>query len=586
MPDRAATVQTRPSLPRRLLGLARPFWRPLLFSTVFRLVGLVLGIALLGIGGWAVGSLAVGTLISIKPVVRTMVVLALVKGLMRYLEQYCGHWAAFRALAEMRLDFYDHLAPQAPAAITGSATGDLLNRMTRDIDRVEVFFAHTLAPAITAVIVPVATVAWFGVTISWPGAAVLAVFLLVTGILVPSLGNKACQRAAREVRAARGQAAAHITDTVQGVAEILGFSFSARRLAELDELGAPIESSSIALGRWIARRRGMSAALVAGAVLTELAILAAAGLDMPHVLMGVGVTAGAFTPVRAVEDFTADLQQAFASAARIFEVADAPSLTPDAPDAETTAASIPEGVPRLELNRVSFVYPGQGSVAALTDITAVVEPGDFVGIVGASGSGKSTLAALLTRSWDVTQGAITLDGHDIRTLPVAWLRDQVTFAAQRPFLFTASIRDNVTLDDPAISQDVLNEAAQTAHLTPVLSAREEGWDAPSGERGDMLSGGEQQRLALTRAFVRPASIVILDEVTSQLDPATEEIVLRQLREATRGKTVLMIAHKIATLKDADRILVLDAGRLVQQGTYADLASRPGPFAALLARETE
>ena len=588
MSDPTVVGKTQPkSIQRRLLTLARPFWRPLLLSTTFRLIGLVLGIVLLAIGGWAVGRLAVGSPVSIKSIVVWMIVLALAKGLMRYLEQYCGHWVAFRALAKMRLDFYDHLRPQAPAAMTGAATGDLLNRMTRDIDRVEVFFAHTLAPVITAVIVPVATVVWFGITISWQGGAVLAVFLLVTGLVIPVLGNRSAQKAAQEVRQARGQVAAHITDTVQGVAEILGFSYSARRLAELDELGAPIEASSAILGGWIARRRGLSAALVAGALLAELATLAAGGLDMPHLLMGVAVTAGAFAPVRAVEDFTADLQQAFASAARIFEVADAPSLTPNAPDAEAVASSIKQGVPRIELNHVTFLYPGQSALTpALADFTAVFEPGDFVGIVGASGSGKSTLAALLTRSWDVTQGTITLDGRDIRDLPAEWVRNQVGFAAQRPFLFTTSIRDNVQLDDPGIGQDHLDKAARDADLSPVIAAREDGWDAPSGERGDMLSGGEQQRLSLTRVLVRQTPVLIFDEVTSQLDPATEAVVLNRLREATRDKTVIMIAHKLTTLKDVERILVFDAGRLVQQGSYAELASQPGVFASLLARETE
>jgi thiol reductant ABC exporter CydC subunit len=587
-PGTAAPSAAAPGLQRRLLGLARPFWFPLLLSTTFRLVGLVLGIALLAIGGWAVGELAVDSSTLIRPIVLAMVVVALVKGLMRYLEQYCGHWVAFRALAKMRLDFYDRLAPQAPAAITGAATGDLLNRMTRDIDRVEVFFAHTLGPAITAVIVPFVTLIWFGVTISWPGAAVLAAFLLVTGLVVPWLGNDACERAARQMRASRGEVAAHVTDTVQGVAEILGFAASGRRLGELDELTAPIEAASTVLGASIARRRGLNAALVAGAVLAQLAVLAAAGLDMPHLLMGVAVSVGAFAPVRAVEDLAADLQQAFASAARIFEVADRPSLTPDAPDAGIVAATLPTGeVPRIEVSHVSFCYPGQNPLApALSDISATLEQGALVAVVGASGSGKSTLASLLTRSWDATEGQITLDGRDIRELPVTWLRDRVACAPQRPFLFTASIRENVALDDLTIGVDALDEAARIASLSPVIAAREDGWDAPTGERGDMLSGGEQQRLALARALVRQTPILILDEVTSQLDPATEATVLRALRQATHGKTVVMIAHKLATLQDVDNILVLDAGRLVQQGSYAELCSQPGPFATLLARESE
>ncbi|MDR0366455.1 MAG: thiol reductant ABC exporter subunit CydC [Bifidobacteriaceae bacterium] len=588
-PNLTAAMGLRPAqIRRRLVQMAWPILPPLGLSIVFRIVGLLAGIALLGVAGWAV--MGGYRTVRLSTVVWILVGLSLVKGLARYLEQYCGHYVAFRALARLRLYFYDRLAPQAPAALEGRDTGDLLSRVTKDVDRVEVFFAHTIAPAVTAVIVPAATLTYVGVALTPWAVGPLAAGLLIVGLVSPMLRRRASARAAQQLRQARGQIAAHVRDSVQGVREVLSFDYQDRRLAELDQLGQPLGQALRTLGNATALRRGVNVAVMSLTVAAELFVLVTA-LDAPALIgLGLGITVAAFAPVIAVEDFAADLQQAYASARRLFEVTDAAPLVADAAPAAplTPAEEAPRSVltaPEVRLENVTFYYPGAHRTSpALDSVTLTAASGQVTAIVGASGSGKSTLAALLTRSWDPDSGRIWLDGQPLEDYPLAQLRSEVGVAGQRPYLFNTTIKHNLLMARPDATTTELEEAASTAYLRPVVEDRAEGWDAPVGEMAEKLSGGERQRLALARTLLAGPSVLVVDEATSQLDAASEAQVLAGLDQARAGRTVLVIAHRLATVKGADRIYVMDAGRVVQQGVYAELAITEGPFRDLLARE--
>ncbi|MDR1798610.1 MAG: ABC transporter ATP-binding protein/permease [Bifidobacteriaceae bacterium] len=603
---------TNRELRRRLVQVTRPVLPPLALSALFRALGLAAGIALLGVAGWAVGvaiEAAGGSRAGLTTgrVVLVLVVLSLVKGLARYLEQYCGHYVAFRALALLRLYFYDRLAPQAPAALEGRDSGDLLSRVTKDVDRVEVFFAHTIAPVITAVVVPLATVVWFGCAIDLLGAGLLAACLLVVlanglrGATRPAGGGDP----ASLLRQGRGAVAQHMTDSVQGVREVLAFGAQARRLVHVAQAEAPVARGLKGIARQAAFTRGANAGWMAAVLFLEFEVLRAQGTSLAALGLGLGVTAAAFAPVLAVEDFAADLSQAYASARRLFEVTDAEPLVPDAapgldgPEGPAAAAApaaeaaTDEGPgapgqptpapPRVQLMDVTFWYPGAHRTSpALDQVSFTAEAGRVLALVGASGSGKSTVAALLTRSWDPTEGSVLLDGVDVRERPLADLRRTVGVAAQRPYLFNLSLEDNLALAAPAASPSDVAQAAQAAHLDEVMAELPAG---AIGEMGEKLSGGQRQRLALARTLLRQPPVLVLDECTSQLDATTERAVLEGLRQAGRDKTVIVIAHRLSTVRHADWIVVLDAGRVVQQGTYEELAAQAGgAFAELLARE--
>ncbi|MDR0960304.1 MAG: ABC transporter ATP-binding protein/permease [Propionibacteriaceae bacterium] len=624
---------------RRLLRIALPALDPLVFSLAFRVVGLGCGIALFASAGAAVGEWADhhrGARPGSSPwpeiYIAILVIFSLVKGVSRYLEQYFGHRVAFGVLAHLRVLFYQRLAPQSPAGVLGRRAGDLVARATRDIDRVEVFFAHTLVPVIAAVVVPVLTVVGMAFFVDPVAALVLAAGLAVNGAVVPRLGARSTRQAARRIRDSRGLIAQHVADSVQGVRDVLAFQAENLRLDELLHWEEPVATGLTSNGRWIARRRGI-AVFVQAATLIGVLLVLLARLDplwLSTLGLGLGIAVSAFAPVTAIEDVAADLDEADAAARRVLEIFDAAPIVADPAEAPLPIPTA--GAPEIRFDDVSFAYPtveglgerrpGDGVASTqITDrsegtlpdggsatgdaaswtpfptgsttmsprpvldhLTFTAEAGKVTAVVGASGSGKSTIAALVTRSWDPDSGTITLGNHNLRDYPLAQLRDLVGLSQQRPYLFNSTIAANMRLAKEDATLLDLETAAARASLTEFIAAEPEGWQTPVGEMGERLSGGQRQRLALAQVMLREPRVLILDEATSQLDAATEEAVLSQILRAARGSTVLMIAHRLATVRDADTIIVLDNGRIVEEGTYDELAQAGGPFAALLSRE--
>ena len=580
---------TRRQLSLRLLSITRRVLPPLAASIAARIVFLMIGIALFALGGWAVAGLASGeSAWSIALVIVCAVGLSVLKGLARYLEQFAGHFVAFHSLAMLRNYFYDQLEPQAPAGTDRLDSGDIMNRVTKDIDRVEVFFAHTLAPVTTAIIVPILSVVWMGTAVSWTLAAVLAPFLLIVGAVIPFLGSGSTARAARELREARGAIAAHVTDSVQGVREVLAFGAQERREAEMSAIEKRISAGLGTQGRWIALRRGFNQAAVALGVVTVAMVagsnVLAGTLTLPQAGLALGIAMGSFGPVLAVEEFAADLDQAFASAARVFAITDrAPAVADPAEPKPLTPGDI-------EFTDVSFAYPTDEDTPApapmvLGSVSIRIPAGKRTAIVGASGSGKSTLASLLTRTWDPASGTVTIGGTNVAEASLRDLRATVASAPQRPYLFNDTLRANLLLAAPDATEADLERALEAVDLTDWLATEKDGLDTVVGDMGERLSGGQRQRLALARALLRDAPIYVFDEATSQVDPATEARVREGIARVAKGRTIVEIAHRISAVRDADQIIVMDAGRVVETGTYAELRERGGALAALEARET-
>ena len=580
---------TRRQLSLRLLSITRRVLPPLAASIAARIVFLMIGIALFALGGWAVAGLASGeSSWSIALVIVCAIGLSVLKGLTRYLEQFAGHFVAFHSLAMLRNYFYDQLEPQAPAGTDRLDSGDIMNRVTKDIDRVEVFFAHTLAPVTTAIIVPILSVVWMGSAVSWTLAAVLAPFLLIVGAVIPFLGSGSTARAARELREARGAIAAHVTDSVQGVREVLAFGAQERREAEMSAIEKRISAGLGTQGRWIALRRGFNQAAVALGVVTVAMVagsnVLAGTLTLPQAGLALGIAMGSFGPVLAVEEFAADLDQAFASAARVFAITDrAPAVADPAEPKPLTPGDI-------EFTDVSFAYPTDEDAPApapmvLNGVSIHIPAGKRTAIVGASGSGKSTLASLLTHTWDPASGTVTIGGTNVADASLRDLRATVASAPQRPYLFNDTLRANLLLAAPDATEADLERALEAVDLTDWLATEKDGLDTVVGDMGERLSGGQRQRLALARALLRDAPIYVFDEATSQVDPATEARVREGIARVAKGRTIVEIAHRISAVRDADQIIVMDAGRVVETGTYAELRERGGALAALEARET-
>ncbi|MGL3805252.1 thiol reductant ABC exporter subunit CydC [Paeniglutamicibacter sp. R2-26] len=547
---------------------------------------LVAGLAL---GRGAEALLSGGQPPSLWPAAAWLAGLSLAKGMLRYGEQYVGHKVAFKALALLRGELYAALAPQAPFNARTRDSGDMLTRATRDIDRVEVFFAHTIPPLVAALVVPVAVVVPAWLLAGGELAAILAAGLALAGLAVPWMGLRATRTAAREATAIRARIARHVGESVGSAGTIVAFGHEARRaieLAELDDaLGAALARGAAAAS-W---RAGLKAVVPWGTAavlcLAGLGQVADGRLDLAGFLCLLLVAVPAFGPVLEVDGFVSGLQDSFASAERLHALI---HRAPQVPDAEHPVA-LPEGPLSLEVRGAGLVLEGEsGPVAVLDSLDLEVPAGRSLAVVGGSGSGKSTLAALLVRALDPDTGTVWLGRRNVRDAALKDVRGAIAMVSQREHLMRGTLRSNLLVANPRAGEDEMLAACRRAGLGEWLAAAPKGLDTPLGERGGRISGGQAQRVALARAFVKDARVLVLDEASSALDVHTEALVMDSVRQlAAEGRTVVVIAHRMRTVLWVDEVAVLEAGRLVEKDSPARLAGRRhGRFAALLRRERE
>ncbi len=489
---------------------------------------------------------------------------------------------AYRLLAEMRIALFATLDRLAPAYLLRRRSGDLVALATQDIETIEYFYAHTVAPAFVAVLVP-ASVLGVLAAISWPLALVLLPFLGYA-LLAPLRGRARIDRLGAEARDALGQLGAHVTETIQGLSELLAFQAAGRRAAAFMAVAHRAGAARLALLGDLSRQ---SVALEAATSLGGLAIAAAgaqlvlsgqlaAGLLPLLVLIGIA----AFLPVSEIAQVSRQLADTIASTRRLHVVESEPVRIVDGP----LAPPAPRGGSEIRFDAVRFAYPGTAA-RALDGVSFHARAGATVALVGASGAGKSTVASLLLRFWDPDDGAVTLDGIDLRRLQLDTLRGRVALVAQDTYLFNDTLDANIRLARPDASPEALARAVEQAALAEFVAGLPDGLATRVGERGVQLSGGQRQRVAIARAFLKDAPVLVLDEATSHLDAISEAQVRAALDQLMRHRTTLVIAHRLSTIRDADVILVLDRGRIVERGGHAELFARRGAYARLVGQQT-
>jgi ATP-binding cassette subfamily C protein CydCD len=498
------------------------------------------------------------------------------RGLFRYLERYLSHQATFRLLARLRTWFYQSLEPLAPARLLSYHSGDLLARILGDIQSLEDFYVRALAPPFTAILA-LSIVFIYISRFNLHLALALLIFWLAVGVGLPVLVRLLSLGAGDQLVRQRAGLSSAAVDFVQGLPDLQVYGQAEHSAMEIDQRGQALAL----VQRRLAGVNGLQIALTGG--LSNLGMWSILYLAIPLVVTGqiqgvnlAVLSLAALTSFEAVASLPAaaqHLQSNFQSARRLFEVVDALPQVQDPLNPLPVPAQFD-----LRVRDLSFRYPGGDP--ALRGLSFDLLPGKRLAIVGPSGAGKSTLLNLLLRFWKFEDGQILWAGRDLREYAQNDIRRSIGVVPQRPYLFSASVRENLRLANPSASEQELIAAAERAQIHDFILSLPQGYDTWIGEQGVRLSAGERQRLAIARALLKDAPLLVLDEATANLDALTERKVLQAIYRWSAGRALLTITNRLAGMEWMDEILILDGGRVVERGKHAELLAAGGMYSRL------
>ena len=579
-PERPADPAVRRANLKRIGPLFKPYWRRLSALLALIVFSAALGVVPAFLLRRVLNAIEHGDRAAISWNAGGMIVIAIITGILGVIQTLLSNQVGQRVMHDLRASVFRHLQRLSLAFFTRTRTGEVQSRINNDIGGVQNVVTNTATNITQSSTTVIATMVGM-LLLSWQLSLFAFALIPIFALLTRRVGNER-----RRIAKTTQESLADISSLVQESLSVSGIMLG-KTMGRTRELADRFESESLNLADLEVRQR-MAGRWVMASIQTSFSIMPAAVYWLGGLTSVVGITTiiafttlqtRLFFPVGSLLGVSLDLQTSLALFDRIFEYLDQPVDIDEKPNAvvEGSAGDV-------VYDDVSFSYGG--SAWALEDVSFTVPAGTTTAIVGETGSGKTTLGYLAARLYDVSSGRVTIGGIDIRDLSFQALSDLVGVVSQETYLFHASVRENLRFAKPDATDEEVEAAAEAARIHHVIAALPEGYDTMVGERGYRFSGGEKQRIAIARTVLRNPPILVLDEATSSLDTETERLVQDALDRLSEGRTTIAIAHRLSTIRDADQIVVLDHGRVVEIGRHDELVVAGGRYAALVNRDAE
>ena len=560
-----------------LIGLVKPLLHIMLAAIILGTLGYLCAIFLTILAGQVIvhGLLtgAAGIIVPVdnmwlafvpvKTIITVMIVIAVLRGILHYAEQYCNHFIAFKLLAIIRHKVFASLRKLCPAKLEGRDKGNLISIITTDIELLEVFYAHTISPIAIATLTSMVMVIFIGRYHWLAGMLALAAYLIV-GVAIPMWNGKRGSQKGMEFRTSFGELNSFVLDSLRGLDETIQYGQGDKRKEQMSERSKNLAGIQKSLSKMEGSQRSFTNMVILLASFGMLALTIwlydKGAIGFEGILTCTIAMMGSFGPVVALSSLSNNLNQTLASGERVLSLLEETPLVEEIPgDVETPGTeSVEHEFTGAEAENVTFAYDNE---VILDNYSLKMQTGKITGIHGASGSGKSTLLKLLMRFWDVQDGSISVDGTNVRKIPTRHLRDMESYVTQETHLFHDSIANNIEIAKPGASREEIMEAAKKASIHDFIMTLPKEYDTEVGELGDTLSGGEKQRIGIARAFLHECPLILLDEPTSNLDSLNEGIILKSLKESARKKTVVLVSHRVSTMNVADVVYEMENGRI-------------------------
>lgn len=540
-----------------LLKLVTPLAHIMSFTIIMGTLGFLAAIFIMVLGALGLSDLlGFDTHFEISQILTALFVLAVLRGLLRYLEQYSGHYIAFRLLALLRDKVFTALRKLAFVKLQDKQAGQLLSLVTNDIELLEVFYAHTIAPIVIAFLTSTILLCLFGHISLWFVLVALAAYITV-GVILPIITTQMAREEGRRYRELVGEMNDYFLDSIRGMKEVQLFGNEQARLAEINRRSQAIDQAFALLKVQEGKVRSYTESAVSFFNMLILAVglwlYVGEQINFSGLLVAVILLMSSYGPVIALSNLSNNMLQTLASGERVLGLlAEEPELK------EVTNGKNLQDIQQLEVKNLDFSYAEE---QILSQINFSLSKGHILGIQGKSGSGKSTLLKLLMRFFDPQNGEIRLNQTALSEINTTSLRENMAYITQQTYIFNETLYENIVMANRKATKQQVIDAAKKANIHDFITSLPEGYDTKINEMGNNLSDGEKQRIGIARAFLHNAPIILLDEPTSNLDSLNEAMILQSLLKVKSEKLIILVSHRASTMAICDQVIQIENGRL-------------------------